>query len=182
MNAIELLQALERRGVTLFVEGDSLRFRAVHPGSYTTADRAAVAVARPELLQLLAPAKPESQQKNVEGWDQGRAKAVIEDLIDLRDAFAFSADDDLWQRRYAAGDEVDRCWIEKDMAGLLRAAQAFADLFNMFSPAMSDTVQFQAVSSRASCPRTRTKSTQRQTVGSTKNSLFEGHSEHKKER
>ena len=60
MNALELLQALERRGVTLFAEGGKLKFRAAL-GAYADADRAAVATIKPELLRLLAPVAPQDR-------------------------------------------------------------------------------------------------------------------------
>ena len=61
MSATELLQALAAAGVTLFVEGDRLRYRAA-PGTYSEDLRHAVAKHRAELLALLRPA-----------WDQAKA-------------------------------------------------------------------------------------------------------------
>ena len=52
MTAAQLLDSLRHRGVTLFVEGNRLRYRAL-PGVYTQELRQAVAEQRAELLTLL---------------------------------------------------------------------------------------------------------------------------------
>ena len=49
MTAAQLLDSLHNRGVTLFVEGNRLRYRAV-PGAYAQELRQAVAEQRAELI------------------------------------------------------------------------------------------------------------------------------------